>query len=230
MFLTLKKLQFKLRVSTIKQFSTTFLHQPIYSITFNNIADNNGARKEKLRLGRGPGSGLGKTGGRGMKGMKSRTGGRVNPNMEGGQTNFMKRIPKYGRKSSGIRFRPEYINISKIIYFVNKGIISPTKSITIRDLFEAGALSKVKNGVKLLGGGCGALAKIPPLNLEVSSASQQAIDAIKKNGGTVTCVYRSPLTLKYHIKPYKFYKAIIDPLPTFKKTKKLLALEEKGAK
>ncbi len=217
--------QFKLA----KQFSTAQLKQPIYAVNFNNISDNPGSRKEKIRVGRGPGSGLGKTSGRGMKGMKARTGGKVNSKLEGGQTNIMRRTPKRGFNNKGFLERFAYVNISQLIYYINKGKIDPNKKITIRDMFEAGAVSKVKYGLKLLGRGGENLAKLPPLNVEVSSATKQAIDLVKKYGGTVSCVYRTNLTLRYHMKPYKFYKKILDPVPPFRKTKKLLALEEKGA-
>lgn len=213
----------------VKLFTTSIPKYPIYAVNFNNISDNSGARKEKKRVGRGPGSGLGKTSGRGMKGMKARTGGKVNSKLEGGQTNIMRRLPKRGFNNKGFLERFAYINISQIIYCINKGKIDPNKKITIRDIFEAGAVSKVKYGLKLLGRGGENLDKYPPLNLEISSASKQAIDIIKKHGGTVTCVYRTNLTLRHHLKPYKFYKKVLDPVPPFRKTKKLLALEEKGA-
>ena len=219
-----------LKFFQFKSFATSLLDQQIYSITLNTITDNKGARTEKKRLGRGPGSGLGKTSGRGMKGMKARTGGKVNSNMEGGQTNIMRRLPKIGFNNKGIIEPFAYINLGNLIYYINKGKIDPTKTITLRDIFEAGAVSKIKYGLKLLGRGGKNLEKLPPINIEVSSATKPAIDMIKKYGGTVTCVYRTNLTIRHHLKPYKFHKTVLDPLPTFNKTKKLLLLEDKGAK
>ena len=214
----------------LKQFATTLFNHPIFSVTLNTISDNKGARLEKKRLGRGPGSGLGKTSGRGMKGMKARTGGKVNSNLEGGQTNIMRRLPKRGFNNKGFVEPFDYINLGKLVYYINKGKIDATKTITLRDIFEAGAVSKIKYGLKLLGRGGENLGNLPPLNIEVSSATQPAIDIIKKYGGTVTCIYRTNLTIRHHLKPYKFHKNVLDPVPTFNKTKKLLLLEDKGAK
>lgn len=197
-------------------------------VTLTNIKDNEGARKEKTRWGRGPGSGKGKTSGRGHKGYKARVG---NPHLhfEGGQTPITRRLPKFGfRRSLAIKENYTYVNLDKIIYLVLKGKLDSTKTITVRDLYWSGAISKVKNGVKLLSRGSEMLKEIPPLHLEVSSASQRAIDEVKKLGGKVSSVYRTPLTLKYLIKPWKFVRQPLDPVPPFKKTLKLMKLEEKG--
>ena len=69
------------------------------------------------------------------------------------------------------------------------------------------------------------LKDLPPLHLEISSASERAIDEIKKHGGTVTCVYKNKLTMRAQAKPWKFYKPLLDPVPRYKMVKKLLDLD-----
>jgi large subunit ribosomal protein L15 len=197
-------------------------------ITVNNIRDNKGSRILKTRLGRGPGTGRGKTSGRGHKGFTARTG---NPNrhFEGGQTSISRRFPKHGFRNKAFRENFSYINIDKILYLITKKRIDPSKPITIKEIFNAGGVSKVKEGIKLLSRGSEQLEKLPPLNIEVSSASQRAIDEIKKYGGTVTCIYKTPLTLRYLTKPHKFISEIMDSVPPFKKVTRLSHLEDKGA-
>lgn len=199
-------------------------------VTINNIRDNEGSRKERIRWGRGPGSGKGKTSGKGHKGYKAHVG-NIPRHYEGGQTPMTRRLPKHGfRRPIQIQENYTYLNLSHIIYLVLKGRLDPSKTITIRDLFWCGGVTRVRNGIKLLARGFEGLKDVPPINIEVSSASQKAIDEIKKFGGSVSSVYRSPLTLKYHIKPWKFIRKPLDPLPPFKKVTKLMNLEEKGIK
>jgi large subunit ribosomal protein L15 len=110
-----------------------------------------------------------------------------------------------------------------------KGRIDASKPITMRELCWSGAITKIRGGVKLLSRGSEDLKDLPPLHLELSSASQRAIDEIKNNGGSVTIVYKTPTTLKAMIKPWKFIRSPLDPVPKFKKVKKLLSYESKGA-
>jgi large subunit ribosomal protein L15 len=199
-------------------------------VTISNIRDNKGSRPLRTRVGRGPGSGKGKTSARGHKGYKAHVG-NINRHYEGGQTPITRKLPKHGfRRSRTLREPYAYINLEKIIYLVLKGRLDPTKTITIRDLVWSGGISKSEWGVKVLARGADRLKDIPPLNLEVSSATQIAVDEIKKHGGSVSSVYRNKLTLKYHIKPWKFIRAPLDPLPPFRQTLRLMQLEEKGVK
>jgi large subunit ribosomal protein L15 len=194
-------------------------------ITFRNIRDNQGARKPKIKLGRGPGSGKGKTSGRGHKGYKARNG-NVARHFEGGSTPITRRLPKFGFRTKGLFYN--YINLDKIAYYIKKGQLDATKPITMRELCWSGAVSKAKNGIKVLSRGAECLSDVPPLHLEVSQASQRVIDEVKKHGGSVKFIYKTPLTIKALTKPWKFIRTPIDPVPPFKKVKKLLKQEEKG--
>ena len=194
-------------------------------ITQRNIKDNKGARIVKTVLGRGPGSGKGKTSARGHKGYKARIG-NVGRHFEGGSTPITRRLPKFGFRSPGLNYN--YINIQKLAYYIHKGKIDATKPITMRELLWSGAVSKVKEGIKVLGRGNDCLKDLPPLHLEISQASQSVIDEIKKNGGSVKIVYKTPLTLRALTKPWRFIEPPMDPVPPFRKVVKLLKQEDKG--
>lgn len=171
-----------------------------------------------------------------MKGKKARSG-NFHPRYEGGQTPLQRRVPKSGFSKRAFSFEPtSYVNLSKIIYCINKGRLDPANTITIRDLVEAGAVSSPKCGVCLLGRGGSELTeskygdgKIPPLKLEVSSASKQAIDLVKAAGGTVTCVYRTRLTMRYHLRPEKWVVPPKDPQTPPRRAHSMERLREKGA-
>jgi large subunit ribosomal protein L15 len=197
-------------------------------IRHSNIKDNYGARMRSVRVGRGPGSSKGKTSTRGHKGYMARTGNAAR-HFEGGQTPMTRRIPKHGFSTKGIKQKLTYINIEKIAYLISKKRIDPTKPITIKELFYSGGINKTLEGVKLLGRGSDKLKELPPLNIEVSYASKEAIEHIKAAGGSVICKYRTALLLKYLIKPYKFHKELTTPYPPVDQVKKMLNEEKKGA-
>ncbi|MGH6676988.1 MAG: 50S ribosomal protein L15 [Xanthobacteraceae bacterium] len=145
----------------------------------NEIADNPGASKARMRIGRGIGSGKGKTGGRGVKGQKARTGVRIK-GFEGGQMPLHRRLPKRG-------FTPPHatdyneVNLRRIQAAVDSGKLTRSAPVTIASLIEAGVCSKPRDGVKILGMG-----EInAPLTFEVAAASKSAITAIEKVGGSV---------------------------------------------
>ena len=101
----------------------------------------------------------------------------------------------------------------------------------MKKLVDAGVLSKVTNGVKLLGKGSDKFSALKtPLDLEVSDASGTAIDAVKSAGGALKVVYRTPLLLRNHLKPHKFHadKQLKTPMPPPKKVKKMEKLRNKG--
>ena len=198
------------------------------NITQESIHDNHGARMKSVRVGRGPGSSKGKTSGRGHKGYKARTGNTAR-HFEGGQTPITRRLPKHGFSRNGIKKKITIINLETLLYLIEKKRIDTSKLITINDIFKARGISKVKDGVKLLGRGIDKLKNFPPLNIEVSFASKDVVEAIKNNGGSVICKYRTPLLLKYHIKPFRFHKQLVEPYPSQKKVKGLLLMEKKGA-
>lgn len=210
-----------------RTFETNVTSSP-FLVTMNNLSDNYGARIIGLRLGRGPGSKKGKTSGRGHKGYTARTG-EPHRHFEGGQVAMSRRLPKHGFRRTKFEDKFSYINIDKLVYLIKKEKIDITKKITIKDIFYAGGVSKIKDGIKLLGRGTELLKELPPLTIEVSNATQQVIDAVKENGGSLICKYRTPRLIRYLTKPWKFDRQLLEPYPPYKKVKKLLLLEDKGA-
>jgi large subunit ribosomal protein L15 len=145
----------------------------------NDIRDNPGSSKDLMRVGRGIGSGKGKTCGRGVKGQKARTGVSIK-GFEGGQMPLHRRLPKRGFWNP---FSTDYneVNIGRIQAAVDAGKIAAGASITIDSLIEAGVVSKPRDGVKILGVG----ELTTTLSFEVASASKGAVAAIEKAGGTI---------------------------------------------
>ena len=146
----------------------------------NEIRDRDGATKGKKRLGRGIGSGLGKTSGRGVKGQKARTGVAIK-GFEGGQMPLHRRLPKRGFNNI---FAKKYneLNLGRIQAAVDSGRLDGKKPITIEALKDAGLIRRAKDGVRLLGHG----ELKSKLAFEVTGASGPAIKAIEAAGGTVT--------------------------------------------
>ena len=146
----------------------------------NEIRDRDGATKAKKRLGRGIGSGLGKTSGRGVKGQKARTGVAIK-GFEGGQMPLHRRLPKRGFNNI---FAKKYneLNLGRIQAAVDSGRLDGKKPITIDALKDAGLIRRAKDGVRLLGHG----ELKSKLAFEVTGASGAAIKAIEAAGGTVT--------------------------------------------
>lgn len=143
------------------------------------IADNPGSRKKRMRVGRGIGSGKGKTGGRGGKGQTARSGVRIK-GFEGGQMPMHRRLPKRGFNNI---FRKDYaeINLGKVQAAVDAGTLDAKSAVTAEALVKAGVLRRAKDGVRLLGTG-EIKAKIA---FEVAGASKSAIAAVEKAGGSV---------------------------------------------
>jgi large subunit ribosomal protein L15 len=133
-----------------------------------------GARKETKRLGRGIGTGQGKTAGKGHKGQKARSGGGVRPGFEGGQQPLYRRIPKRGFTNI---FKKVYtvLNVKDLERFENGA------EVTIQSLYEIGLIKAVKDGVKILG--TGELTKA--LTVKVDKVSQTAAEKIVASGGKV---------------------------------------------
>ncbi len=146
----------------------------------NEIRDRDGATKAKKRLGRGIGSGLGKTSGRGVKGQKARSGVAIK-GFEGGQMPLHRRLPKRGFNNI---FAKKYneVNLGRIQQAVDDGRLDGKKPITIEALKEAGLIRRAKDGVRLLGHG----ELKAKLAFEVTGASASAIKAVEGAGGTVT--------------------------------------------
>ncbi|SFJ01267.1 50S ribosomal protein L15 [Albimonas pacifica] len=146
----------------------------------NELRDNPGATKPRKRVGRGPGSGVGKTGGRGIKGQKSRSGVAIN-GYEGGQMPIYRRLPKRGFTKP---FRDEFvvINLDGLAKFIEAGKIDASAKIDEDVLIASGLVRRKRDGVRLLGRG----EVTQALTIEVTGASKSAIAAIEKAGGTVT--------------------------------------------
>jgi large subunit ribosomal protein L15 len=145
----------------------------------NEIRDNDGARRGKKRLGRGIGSGLGKTSGKGVKGQKSRTGVRLK-GFEGGQMPLHRRLPKRGFKNI---FRKSFqvINIDRIQRAVDEGKLDAKQPITGAVLFAAGLIRIADAPIRLLARGT-ITAKV---KIELTAASPAAIAAVEAAGGSV---------------------------------------------
>jgi large subunit ribosomal protein L15 len=146
----------------------------------NELSDRPGATRAKKRLGRGVGSGLGKTAGRGIKGQKARTGVAIK-GFEGGQMPLHRRLPKRGFNNIFAKSYNE-LNLGRIQQAVDSGRLDGKKPITVEALKEAGLIRRAKDGVRLLGKG----ELKAKLVFEVAGASQGAIKAIEAKGGSVT--------------------------------------------
>ena len=145
-----------------------------------DIRDNEGAAKSRIRVGRGIGSGKGKTGGRGVKGQKARAGVAVK-GFEGGQMPLYRRLPKRGFHNLFARELNE-VNLGRIQQAVEAGKLDAKGTVTIESLVSAGVISKAaRDGVKILGQG----ELKAKLAFEVAGASKSAVEAIEKAGGTV---------------------------------------------
>ncbi|HET7887733.1 MAG TPA: 50S ribosomal protein L15 [Bradyrhizobium sp.] len=145
----------------------------------SDIADNAGSRKKRMRVGRGIGSGKGKTSGRGGKGQTARSGVRIK-GFEGGQMPLHRRLPKRGFNNI---FRLEFveINLDRLQQAIDAKLIDAKDTVTAESLVKAGVLRRSRDGVRLLGRG----ELKAKLNIEVHGASKPAIAAVEKAGGSV---------------------------------------------
>lgn len=173
-------------------------------LRLNNLQDNPGAIKNKKRVGRGIGSGRGKTSTRGHKGQKARSGGSIHPTFEGGQTKFYKLFPKRGFNNKPHAAEQHPINIGTIQMYIDMNRLDPNNVITIADMLLAGMFkaNAIKYGVKLLSKGKEQMKQ--PLTIEINRASECAIDAIEEMGGNVTTVHMNRLALRTVLRPEKF--------------------------
>jgi large subunit ribosomal protein L15 len=157
-------------------------------VKLNDLSDNPGSSKNRMRVGRGIGSGKGKTGGRGVKGQKARTGVAVK-GFEGGQMPLHRRLPKRGFYNP---FSNDYneVNIGRIQQAVDAGKLQASAPVTNEALIAAGLISKPRDGVKILGQG----AITAKLTFEVAAASKSAVAAIEGAGGSVKLLAASSAT------------------------------------
>ncbi|MEL6947607.1 MAG: 50S ribosomal protein L15 [Pseudomonadota bacterium] len=147
----------------------------------NEISDKAGAVKARKRVGRGIGSGRGKTGGRGVKGQKSRSGVSIN-GFEGGQMPIYRRLPKRG--FSNAKFSKDYneVSIDRLEKAIAAKKLDAGETITADALKAAGVIRRVRDGVRVLGTGDAS----SKMTLEVAGATKGAIEKIEKAGGKVT--------------------------------------------
>ena len=145
----------------------------------NQLAGREGSRKKRMRVGRGIGSGKGKTSGRGGKGQTARSGVRIK-GFEGGQMPLHRRLPKRGFNNI---FRIEFaeINLDRLQDAIDAKLIDVKETVNAESLVKSGVLRRAKGGVRLLGRG----ELKAKLNIEVHGASKSAVAAVEKAGGTV---------------------------------------------
>lgn len=148
----------------------------------NEISDNIGAVHKGKRLGRGMGSGLGKTSGHGVKGQKARSGVAIN-GFEGGQMPLHRRLPKRGFTNI---FRLDYneVSVARVQAAIDAGRLDAAAPITAEALKGAGVIRRIKDGVRLIGPG----EPKGALTFDIAGGSAPAIAAVEKAGGKVTVV------------------------------------------
>ena len=146
-----------------------------------DLRDNPGATKKRKRVGRGPGSGVGKTGGRGIKGQKSRSGVAIK-GFEGGQMPLYMRLPKRGFNNINSK-RHAVVNLANIQAFIDAGKLDAGAKIDEAALVASGLVRRVRDGVRVLGRG---EITSQGLTIVVTGASKSAIEAVQAKGGTLT--------------------------------------------
>ena len=155
----------------------------------SDLADNEGARRKRFRIGRGIGSGKGKTGGRGGKGQTARSGVRIK-GFEGGQMPLHRRLPKRGFRNSPFARKLNEVNLGRVQAAIDAGKLNIGAPVTVEVLVNAGILRRAKDGVRLLGAG-EIKAKV---SFEVFGASKSAVAAVEKAGGSVKILAPAPET------------------------------------
>ena len=159
-------------------------------VDLNQISEKPGARRNRKRIGRGMGSGTGKTSGKGHKGQKARSGVSL-LGFEGGQMPLYRRLPKRGFKNI---FRKSYrvVNLGRLQQEIDAGKLDPSAPITEKSLQEAGIVKTLRDGVRVLANG-DIKAKI---QLEVTGASNAAVSAIESAGGSIVIAAPAAVTPK----------------------------------
>ena len=148
----------------------------------NQLSDNPGATKGKKRVGRGPGSGMGKMGGRGIKGQKSRSGVAIK-GYEGGQMPIYQRLPKRGFSKPN-RKKFAVVNLGLIQKFIEAGKLNAKTDMSEDVLIESGLVRRKLDGIRILSKG----ELTSKVTLTVTGASKSAISAVEKAGGSLTIV------------------------------------------
>ncbi|KAJ5450157.1 54S ribosomal protein L10 [Penicillium daleae] len=173
-------------------FLTPTFQQSRNASILSSLSDNPTAYNKRIRRGRGPASGKGKTSGRGHKGQKQH--GKVPAGFNGGQTPD---IVVHGERGWNNFFAAEMapVNLERIQEWIDQGRIDPTRPITIRELTHSRCVHQSKDGVKVLGGSATALKQ--PIHLVVSRASSSAIEAVEAAGGSLTTRFYTPAAIRH---------------------------------
>ena len=146
----------------------------------NEIAPKAGSTKKRMRIGRGIGSGMGKTGGRGGKGQTARSGVRIK-GFEGGQMPLHRRLPKRGFRNTKFQLRLNEVNLGKVQAAIDAKLLDAGAVVDAAALIKAGLMRRAKDGVRLLGGG----ELKSKVDFAVYGASKSAQAAVEKAGGSV---------------------------------------------
>ena len=146
---------------------------------------------------------------------------------------MQRRFPKFGASKARFNNATHFVPLSlgQIAYHIEKGNIDASKPIDMKGLLEARVVSKVRDGVKILGNGADRFKELGvTLNIEVADATTQAIETIQQTGGSLSVKYRTPLLMQYHLRPHKFFdrNEPKTPMPHNKAIKKLERLKRKG--
>jgi large subunit ribosomal protein L15 len=147
----------------------------------HELADNPGARKKRTRIGRGIGSGVGKTGGRGGKGQTARSGVRIK-GFEGGQMPLHRRLPKRGFRNTAFQIKLNEVNLGRVQTAIDAGKLDVSAPVDVAALVKSGILRRPLAGVRLLASGEIKAA----VTFSVWGASKSAVEAVEKAGGSVT--------------------------------------------
>ncbi|MCJ1418673.1 YmL10 [Xylographa parallela] len=191
--------------------STTHRHASILS----SLSDNPLAYHKKIRRGRGPSSGKGKTSGRGHKGQKQH--GKVPRGFQGGQTPLE---IVHGTRGFVNVFSVDMqpLNLSRIQSWIDQGRIDPSRPITIKELSDSNCVGKIKDGVKLLADGAQELRT--PINIIISRASKSAIAAVEKIGGSVMTRFYTPFAIQ------RILRGTTDPINSLRSERIMMEEQE----
>lgn len=159
----------------------------------NQLRDNPGANKDKIRVGRGIGSGKGKTSGRGVKGQKARKSGNVRAGFEGGQNPLYRRLPMRGFNNANFTTTYATVNVSTLQKMVDDGRLDASKPVTVEAIIASGLTKKAYDGLKVLGSG----ELKAKLTITAAAASASAVEKVKKAGGSLTITEKKVHAGKY---------------------------------
>ena len=184
-------------------------------LRMNELQDNPGSTHAIKRVGRGIGSGRGKTSTRGMNGQRKRAGFNLPVGFEGGQTPIHKKMPKLAEKNNAAKKTPYHLSVGDLQMWISMGRLSvPTdRLLTMKDIVDCGRFpaNAVRDGLKLVTSPeCQEWFTTSNLHIEVTDADPSALQVIEGLGGTVTCAHFNDLAMRVHLYPHKFTKG---PLP-----------------